>query len=146
MNIIDILLPTIVFTVCSLLIVPLLRLVRKTKLNPQHFMVAWILLTFSAAAVAVFRIATEDFGQSQSFLQVSSVDTILAPLSTVFLVDTVSVYMVIAYMVVGTIACLYCVLHVSTNESLSERYYALLLIVTGTVIAATFSGDLLTVF
>ncbi len=109
-------------------------------------MVAWILLTFSAAAVGVFRIATEYFGQSQSFLQISSTDTILAPLSTVFLVDTVSVYMVIAYMVVGTIACLYAVLHVSPNESLSERYYALLLIVTGTVIAATFSGDLLTVF
>ena len=146
MNIIDILLPTIVFTVCSLLTVPLLRLARKTKLNPQHFMVAWILLTFSAAAVGVFRIATEYFGQPQSILQISSVDTILAPLSTVFLVDTVSIYMVIAYMVVGTIACIYAVLHVSPNESLSERYYALLLIVTGTVIAATFSGDLLTLF
>jgi len=146
MNIIDILLPTIVFTICSLLTVPLLRFVRKTKLNPQSFMVAWILLTFSAAAVGVFRVATEYFGQSQSILQISSADTILAPLSTVFLVDTVSIYMVIAYMVVGTIACLYAVLHVSPNESLSERYYALLLIVTGTVIAATFSGDLLTLF
>jgi len=146
MNIIDILLPTIVFTVCSLLTVPLLRLVRRTKLDPQRFMVAWILLTFSVAAVGVFRIATEYFAQSQSFLQISSVDTILASLSTVFLVDTVSVYMVIAYMVVGSIACLYGVLHVSSNESLSERYYALLLMVTGTVIAATFSGDLLTLF
>ena len=109
-------------------------------------MVAWILLTFSVAAVGVFRIATEYFGQTQSFIQISSVDTILAPISTVFLVDTVSVYMVIAYMVVGSIACLYGVLHVSPKENLSERYYALLLMVTGTVIAATFSGDLLTLF
>ena len=146
MNIIDVLLPTIVFTVCSLLTVPLLRLVRKTKLNPQHFMVAWIFFTFSTATLAVFRIATEYFGQSQSFIQISSVDTILAPLSTVFLVDTVSVYMVIAYLVVGTITCLYAVLHVGPTKSLSERYYALLLIVTGTVIAVTFSGDLLTMF
>ena len=146
MNIIDVLLPTIIFTVCSLLTVPLLRLVRKTKLNPQHFMVAWIFFTFSTATLAVFRIATEYFGQSQSFIQISSVDTILAPLSTVFLVDTVSVYMVIAYLVVGTITCLYAVLHVGPTKSLSERYYALLLIVTGTVIAVTFSGDLLTMF
>ncbi len=146
MNILDVLLPTIVFTVCSLLTVPLLRFVRKTKFDPQHFMVAWIVLTFSAAAIGVFRIATEYFGQSQSFLQISSADTILAPLSTMFLVDTVSVYMVIAYMVVGSIACLYGVLHVSPKESLSERYYALLLMVTGAVIAATFSGDLLTLF
>lgn len=146
MNIFDILLPTIVFTVCSLLTVPLLRLVRKTKLNPQYFMITWIIVTFSAAAVGVFRLATEYFGQSESFLQISSADTVLAPLSTVFLVDNVSVYMVIAYMVVGSISCLYGVLHVSSKENLSERYYALLLMVMGTVIAATFSGDLLTLF
>lgn len=146
MNILDILLPTIVFTVCSLLTVPLLRLVRKTKINPQSFMIGWILLTFSIAGVGVFRIATEYFGQSQSFIQISLADTILAPLSTMFLIDTVSVYMVIAYMVVGSISCLYGVLHVNANENLSERYYALLLMVIGTVIAATFSGDLLTLF
>jgi len=136
MNIVDVLLPTIVFTVCSILTVPLLRFVRKSKLDPQRFMVAWIILSFSVAAFSVFRLATEYFGQSQSVLQISSADTILAPLSTVFLVDTVSVYMVITYGV----------LHVNPKESLSERYYALLLIVTGTVIAATFSGDLLTLF
>ncbi len=146
MNIIDILLPTIVFTVCSLVTVPLLRFVRKTKINPQHFMVAWIVLTFSAAAVGVFRIAAEYFGQPQSFLQISSADTILAPLSTMFLVDTVSVYMVIAYMIVGSITCLYSVIHVNAKENLSERYYALLLMTIGSVTAATFSGDLLTLF
>ena len=96
MNIIDILLPTIVFTICSLVTVPLLRSVRKTKINLQYFMVAWIVVVFSAAAITVFRIASEYFGQSQSFLQISSANTILAPLSSMFLVDTVSVYMVIA--------------------------------------------------
>ncbi len=146
MNVLDVLLPTIVFTVCSLLTVPLLRLVRKTRINSQYFMVTWVIATFSVAAVGVFRIATEYFGQSQPFIQISSAGTVLAPLSTQFLIDTVSVYMVIAYMVVGTIACLYGVLHVNSKENLSERYYALLLMVTGTVIAATFSGDLLTLF
>ena len=146
MNIIDILWPTIVFTVCSLLTVPLVRLIKRTKKDPQNFMVVWILLSFSIAAIGVYRIASEYFTQSQPVLQISSVDTILAPISTTFLVDTVSVYMVSAYIVVGTITCLYSVLHVNSKESLSERYYALLLIVTGTVIAATFSGDLLTLF
>ncbi len=146
MNIVDVLLPTIVFTVCSLLTVPLLRFVRKSKLDPQRFMVAWIILSFSAAAFSVFRLANEYFGQSQSVLQISSTDTILAPISTVFIVDTVSIYMVIAYLVVGSISCLYGVLHTNPKENLSERYYALLLIVTGAVIAATFSGDLLTLF
>jgi len=146
MNIIDILLPTVVFTICSLLTVPILRLIRRTKIDPQKFMVIWILITFSVAGLALFRIAMEYFGQSQSFIQIYSIDTILAPLSTSFLVDTVSVYMVIAYIVVGTITCLYSVFHLSSKESLSERYYALLLMVTGTVIAATFSGDLLTLF
>ena len=146
MNIIDILLPTIIFTIGSLLTVPLLRFVRKTKVNPQHFMITWILVIFSLAALGVFNIAAEYFGQSQPFLQISSADTVLSPLSSAFLIDTVSVYMVIAYMVVGSISCLYGVLHVSSTEDLSERYYALLLMVVGTVIAATFSGDLLTLF
>jgi proton-translocating NADH-quinone oxidoreductase chain N len=146
MNIIDILLPTIVFTICSLLTVPILRLIRRTKLDPQKFMVIWIIITFSVAGLGLFRITTEYFGQSESFIQIYSTDTILAPLSTSFLIDTVSVYMVMAYLVVGTITCLYSVLHVSSKKSLSERYYALLLMVTGTVIAATFSGDLLTLF
>ena len=146
MNIIDILLPTIVFTICSLVTVPLLRSVRKTKINLQYFMVAWIVVVFSAAAITVFRIASEYFGQSQSFLQISSANTILAPLSSMFLVDTVSVYMVIAYMVIGSITCLYSVLHVNPKENLSERYFALLLMTIGSVTAATFSGDLLTLF
>lgn len=146
MNIIDILLPTIVFTVCSLVTVPLLRSVRKTKINLQYFMVAWIVVVFSAAAITVFRIATEYFGQSQSFLEISSANTILAPLSSMFLVDTVSVYMVIAYMVIGSITCLYAVLHINPKENLSERYFALLLMTIGSVTAATFSGDLLTLF
>jgi proton-translocating NADH-quinone oxidoreductase chain N len=146
MNILDVLLPTIVFTVCSILTVPLLRLVRKRKLHPQRFMMAWMILSFSAAAVCVARIATEYFAQSEPFIQISSADTILESISTGFLIDTVSVYMVIAYMVVGLISCIYGIIHINPNESLSERYYALLLIVTGTIIAATFSGDLLTLF
>lgn len=146
MNFIDVLLPTIVFTFCSLLTVPLLRLVRKTRFSPQWFMLVWVVFSFSAATVTVFRIANEYFNQSQSVIQVSSANTVLASLSTMFLVDTVSIYMVIAYIVVGSIACFYGVLHVNPNTSLSERYYALLLMVTGTVIAGTFSGDLLTLF
>jgi formate hydrogenlyase subunit 3/multisubunit Na+/H+ antiporter MnhD subunit len=146
MNIIDVLFPTIVFVVCSLFTVPLLRLIRKTKINPQNVMLLWLSLVFSIAAIGVFRIATEYFAQSQSFLQISSTDTILAPFSTMFLVDTVSIFMVIAYMVVGSISCFYGVLHVNPKENLSERYYALLLIIIGTVMATTFSGDLLTLF
>ncbi|MFA5365115.1 MAG: NADH-quinone oxidoreductase subunit N [Candidatus Bathyarchaeia archaeon] len=146
MNVVDILLPTILFTIFSVLTVPLLRLVRKTSFSPKNFMVVWMAITFSAAAVGVFRIANEYFNQTQSVLQISTTNTILAPISSVFLVDTVSVYMVIAYLVVGSITCLYSVLHVDTQESMSERYFALLLMVTGTVIAATFSGDLLTLF
>jgi len=146
MNALGILLPTIALTVCSLLTVPVLRLVRKTKLNPQYFMVAWVILTFSLAAVGIFRLATDYFGQSQPFIRVSAEDTVLAPFSTTFLVDTVSVYMVIAYLIVGSISCLYGVLHIDAKENLSERYYALLFMVTGTVMAATFSGDLLTLF
>jgi proton-translocating NADH-quinone oxidoreductase chain N len=146
MNILDVLLPTIVLTVCSILTVPLLRFVRKRKLNSQGFMLVWMVFSFSAAAIGVVRIAFEFFSQSQPSIQISTTDTILAPLSTSFFVDTVSVYMVIAYLIVGSISCIYGILHISPRERLSERYFALLFIVTGTVMAATFSGDFITLF
>jgi len=138
MNILDVLLPTIVLTICSILTVPLLRFIRKRKLSSQGFMLAWMIFSFSAAAIGVVRLASEYFSQPQSSIQISSTDTILAPLSTAFFVDTVSVYMVIAYLIAGSISCIYGILHISSEARLSERYYALLLIVTGTVIAATF--------
>jgi proton-translocating NADH-quinone oxidoreductase chain N len=146
MNILDVLLPTIVLTVCSILTVPFLRFVRKRKLNSQAFMLAWIIFSFSLAAIGVVRIASEFFANSQPFIKISATDTILAPLSTAFFVDTVSVYMVIAYLIAGSISCIYGILHVNPEERLSERYYALLLMITGTVTAATFSGDLLILF
>jgi proton-translocating NADH-quinone oxidoreductase chain N len=146
MNVLDVLLPTIVLTACSIMTVPLLRFVRKRKLNSQAFMLVWMILSFSAAAFGVVRIASEFFGQPQSFIQISTAGTLLAPLSTAFFVDTVSVYMVIAYLIAGSISCIFGILHISSEERLSERYFALLLIVTGTVVAATFSGDLLTLF
>ncbi|MCW4022789.1 MAG: NADH-quinone oxidoreductase subunit N [Candidatus Bathyarchaeota archaeon] len=146
MNIVDVLLPTIVFTICALVTIPLLRLVRKTKINSQYFMVVWMLFTFAAASVGVYRIADEFYNQPEPFIQVFTADTVFESLSSSFLIDAVSVYMVIAYMIVGSISCVYGVLHVNSKENLSERYYALLLIVTGAVVAATFTGDLLTLF
>jgi proton-translocating NADH-quinone oxidoreductase chain N len=146
LNILDVLMPTIVFTVCAILTLPLLRFVRRRKLNPQLFMVVWIFISFAAASVSVLHIATEYYAQPQPFLNISSVGESMLPLSSSFLVDAVSVYMAMAYLVVGLASCLYGVLYVKSNEPLSERYYALILMVTGTVMAATFSGDLLTLF
>jgi formate hydrogenlyase subunit 3/multisubunit Na+/H+ antiporter MnhD subunit len=122
MNILDVLLPTIVLTICSILTVPLLRFIRKRKLSSQGFMLAWMIFSFSAAAIGVVRLASEYFSQPQSSIQISSTDTILAPLSTAFFVDTVSVYMVIAYLIAGSISCIYGILHISSEERLSERY------------------------
>jgi len=141
LNILDVLMPTIVFTVCAILTLPLLRFVRRRKLNPQLFMVVWIFISFAAASVSVLHIATEYYAQPQPFLNISSVGESMLPLSSSFLVDAVSVYMAMAYLVVGLASCLYGVLYVKSNEPLSERYYALILMVTGTVMAATFSGD-----
>jgi proton-translocating NADH-quinone oxidoreductase chain N len=47
---------------------------------------------------------------------------------------------------VGAVVFLYSMFYVDPSEKLSERYYAIMLIIIGSIIGAAFSGDLLTLF
>lgn len=147
-SVLDVLTPTIIFTVCSVVTVPLVTLIRRNTRNHQRlFTLVWISTVFAAAAVSIARLSTEYYGQSQqSFLNVSLTDNSLLSVSSAFLVDSVSVYMSTVYLLMGFISCVYSVLCVGADESLSGRYYALMLMTVGSVMAASFSGDLLTLF
>lgn len=147
-NVLDVLAPTIIFTICSVVTVPLLIFVRKKSRNKGLFTIVWIAISFSAATISVVHIGIEYYKQcsTQPFLNVSFGEASMVPVSSTFLVDAVSVYMAVAYLIVSFISCMYSVLYVKADEKLSERYYALMLMLTGTVIAASFSGDLLTLF
>lgn len=147
-SVLDVLAPTIIFTVCSVATVPLIAFIRKkTRSHQGLFTLAWISTVFAAAAISIVRLGTEYYGQpQQSFLNVSLAGGNLLSVSSAFLVDSVSVYMSTVYLIVGFVSCIYGVFYVKASERLSERYYALMLMTIGSVTAASFSGDLLTLF
>jgi proton-translocating NADH-quinone oxidoreductase chain N len=62
------------------------------------------------------------------------------------LIDAVSVYMAIIFTAVSAVVFLYSVFYVDSSERPSERYYAVMLMLTAALIGSVFSGDLLTLF
>jgi proton-translocating NADH-quinone oxidoreductase chain N len=54
--------------------------------------------------------------------------------------------MVVIFTIVGAIVFLYSIFHIGPEERLSERYYAVMLIIIGCIVGAALSGDLLTLF
>jgi len=147
-GVLDVLAPTIIFTVCSVATVPIITFIRRrTRSHRGLLTLAWISTVFVAALISIVRLSTEYYGQSQQqFLTVSLTGDSMLSVSSVFLVDSVSVYMSTVYLIVGFMSCVYGVLCVSAGEKFSERYYALMLMTIGSVMAASFSGDLLTLF
>ena len=147
-GIVDVLLPTISLSIFSLATIPALSVLRG-RLSSHYRLIAlvWALIPFTIAALGVLHLVFEYYGimDSQPFVRVSLVRG-YASLSSSFLIDSVSIYMAVVYLTVGAISYLYGALYIDLGRRLSERYLAIILMVTGCVFAATFSGDLLTLF
>ena len=147
-SVVDALLPTIILSVSALLTIPILDVIRRRDNKHRFLVVIWVAIPFFAAALWTVHLALRYFEvmDSNPFLFVSSSSGDREVLSSSFLIDAVSIYMVAVYLVMGFTSCLYSSLYIKFEEKPSERYFALLLIVVGSVIAATLSGDLLTLF
>jgi len=147
-GILETLAPSIILIVFALLTVPILSLLRRYNSHHRLLAVAWIMAPFLIMAVGILNLSLKYYEQAeaQPFVKITLISGSLAHLSSSLLVDAVSIYMAVVYLVVGTISCLYSIMHVGFKSELSERYFALLFMVLGTTMAATFSGDLLTLF
>jgi len=147
-GLLDVLLPTVILTVSAMLTLPILTVIRRRNSHHRALAVLWIVVPFSAAALWIIHLSLEYYGSmgSQPFVFVSFAPGEEAHLSSSFLVDAVSIYMVIVYLLMGFASCLYGILYIGFEEKPSERYFALTFMVVGSVMAATLSGDLLTLF
>jgi len=141
----NVLLPTILLTVFALLSIPVFRFIRGKPRFSTALSVLWLVAIFVSVGVSVADLSLRYFGQQQAFLTVALADSTV-PVSSSFLVDAVSIYMSQIIVVVSLVLCLFAVFHLGSEERLNARYYALLLIVVGSVLGAVFSGDLLTLF
>ncbi len=146
-GIFDVAFPIVSLIAFSLLTIPVLRGIRKTGYKTALTLV-WFAIAFSVAFAAVANLALQYYAlpSPQPFLSISLSDSSLSWLSSVFMIDGISVYMAIMFTTVCAVVMIYSLFYVDPSKRPSERYYAIMLMLTAAVIGAVFSGDLLTLF
>jgi proton-translocating NADH-quinone oxidoreductase chain N len=147
-SILDVSSPIISFILFSLLTIPVVRAIRKRESRRTTLSLCWSAIVFVTATATVANLAIKYYDQASSnpFLSISLTSGNHAVISSTFLIDAVSIYMAIIFTIVGAVVFLYSIFYVDPSEKLSERYYAIMLIIIGSTIGAAFSGDLLTLF
>ena len=147
-EIIDIILPIITLIISALLTIPVFKSIRKTS-HTTALTLGWLLAIFIVAGATVANLASKYYSvsASQPFVNLTlSGGTGSPTISSAFMVDAISVYMAIIIVAVSAIVMLYTVFFVDTNERPSERYFAIMLMLTAALLGAVLSGDLLTLF
>ena len=144
----DVLLPIIAFISFSLLTIPAVKIIRKRKSGKTVLGLCWFLAIFIVAGTTVANLALKYYAEPspQPFLNLSLIEGSSVIFSSVFLVDAISVYMTIIFTIVGAVIFIYSLFSINPNEKLSERYYAVMLMIIGCVVGTALAGDLLTLF
>jgi proton-translocating NADH-quinone oxidoreductase chain N len=147
-EILDISLPVIVFVLFALLTIPVVKTIRKRKSGKTVLELGWFSAVFIVAAITVLNLSLKYYAEPspQPFLNVTLTAEPLSMFSSTFLVDAVSIYMVIIFTIVGAVVFMYSLFYIDLSEKFSERYYAITLMIVGCVIGTALAGDLLTLF
>jgi proton-translocating NADH-quinone oxidoreductase chain N len=147
-EVLDVFLPIISFVLFSLITIPVVKAIRKTKTKKPIFMLVWFATIFVSTTITVVNLATKYYEQPspQSFLNITLSSEPFSIFSSTFMIDAISIYMAIIFTIVSMIVFLFTIFYIDPSERPSERYYSVMLIITGCIIGAAFAGDLLTLF
>lgn len=148
MDMLDVILPIMTFIAFSLLTIPVMKLTKKST-RKVIFTLIWFSFIFAFSSLSIARLAMKYYAQmgDHPIINVTLSNGLNAIFSSAFTVDAISVYMAIVFTVSSAIAIFYGALfYVDRQVNLSERYYALMLLVTACVLGASLSGDFLTLF
>jgi NADH-quinone oxidoreductase subunit N len=143
----DVVLPIISLVVFALLTLPVFRVIRKSQRRTALSLV-WFSTVFAVTGVAVANLTLKYYSlpSPQPFLNMTVTDASSATLSSAFMIDAVSIYMAMIFTAVSAVVFLYSIFYVDSSQRPSERYYAVMLLLTAALMGAVFSGDLLTLF
>jgi NADH-quinone oxidoreductase subunit N len=146
----DVAFPIVSLVAFALLTIPVFKLIRKTNYKTA-LTVAWFALVFAVAFAAVANLAIQYYQipLDQSFVNITlstTPNSAFDSVSSSFMIDGISVYMTIIAVVVSAAVMLYCIFYINPAERPSERYFALMLLLTAALIGAVCAGDLLTLF
>ena len=142
----DIVFPIVSLVAFALLTVPFFKLVRRTT-RKTAMSVGWIVLVYVIVFLGIGNLWLKYYSVgSPPTLNIPLADTPLAAFSSALMVDAVSVYMAVIITGVSSVVLLYSVFYIKSGERPSERYYAVMLMLTAALLGTVFSGDLLTLF
>jgi len=141
---IDVILPIFTFVIAALLTIPVFRIIRKSS-HKTELTVGWFLTVFLLAGIAVANLALNYYA-APGIMTLSLTSGANSLFSNAFQIDAISIYMVIILVAMSSVILIYTVFALGTNERPSERYFAIMLMVTGALVGAVLAGDLLTLF
>ena len=148
-DVFDVLAIPMVFVVLSLLTILILKAIRKWLPEKDKLLrTAWLAIVFAICSIAVANLSMKYFNVEPilPFLNVKlSVPGSLL-FSSSFLVDALSIYIIIIFMGIGAIVSFYSALETRTEGRVTDRYFALMILVLGCLMGAVLAGDLLTLF
>jgi NADH-quinone oxidoreductase subunit N len=146
-EILDVVLPIISLVVFAVLTLPVFRVIRKSQ-HQTALTLGWFLAVFVVSGAAVANLASKYYSlpSPQPFLNLTLTSSPNATFSSAFMIDAISVYMSIIFIAVSAVVLFYSVFYVGSTKRPSERYFAIMLMLTAALIGAVFSGDLLTLF
>jgi NADH-quinone oxidoreductase subunit N len=146
-QILDIILPIFTLVIASLLTIPVFRIIRKQENHKTALTMSWFLVVFLIAGITVANLALTYFSTANPApLNLALDGTASTAVTSSFLVDALSVYMAIIIVAVSAVVMVYSVFFINSNERPSDRYFAIMLILTAALLGAVLAGDLMTFF
>jgi proton-translocating NADH-quinone oxidoreductase chain N len=148
-GIIDVLAIPLVFVLLALVTIPILNVIRSHFPEKSRFFSAgWMILVFVICFIAVINLSMKYFNLEPivPFLNVKFSGAGSLLFSSSFLVDALSIYIIIIFVGIGAIIALYDALEVRNDGRVTGRYFALIILILGCLMGSVLAGDLLTLF
>ncbi len=146
-QILDVILPIFTLVIAALLTIPIFRIIRKQNSHKTALTLSWFLAVLLIAGVTVANLALSYYSTANPLPQNLALDgSASTAITSSFLIDAFSIYMAIIIVGVSAVVIVYSVFFVNSNERPSDRYFAVMLILTAALLGAVLSGDLLTFF
>ncbi|MCW3984703.1 MAG: proton-conducting transporter membrane subunit [Candidatus Bathyarchaeota archaeon] len=145
-TIIDVILPIFTLIVAGLLTLPIFKAVRKSS-HKTGLTAAWFIAVLTIASITVANLFLSYYSVANPEPLNLTLDGTSNPaIATSFLIDAIALYMAIIIVGIAAVIMVYTVFFVNSADRPSDRYMALMLVLTGALVGAVLSGDLLTFF
>ena len=146
-QILDVILPIFTLVIAALLTIPIFKIIRKQNSHKTALTLAWFLAVLLIAGITVANLALSYYSTVNPLpLNLALDGSTSTAVTSSFLIDAISIYMAIIIVGISAVVIVYSVFFINSNERPSDRYFAIMLILTAALLGAVLSGDLLTFF